>query len=176
VPGYQQRLDQLAFDVASQVNTVHEAGTGMTGATGQAFFAPIDAVAGAATAIAVDAAVAADSHLVAASATGTVGDNQNATAMSNLRDARVLNGGTTTLNDSWSQFVYHVGSDTESAQASRVSGKEVVDQIVRLRDQVSGVSLDEEAASMMKFQRAYEANARFFAAVDSTLNTLMNIV
>jgi flagellar hook-associated protein 1 FlgK len=37
------------------------------------------------------------------------------------------------------------------------------------------VSLDEEAAAMMKFQRAYEANARFFTAVNDTITTLMNI-
>jgi flagellar hook-associated protein 1 FlgK len=87
----------------------------------------------------------------------------------------VLNGGTMTLNDSWSQLVYGVGSDTESAQARRDSAKQVVDQITQLRDQVSGVSLDEEAAAMMKFQRAYEANARFFTAVNDTIGILMNL-
>ena len=69
-----------------------------------------------------------------------------------------------------------VGSDTERAQGRRDGAKQVVDQIARLRDQVSGVSLDEEAAAMMKYQRAYEANARFFTAVNDTLTTLMNIV
>ena len=43
-------------------------------------------------------------------------------------------------------------------------------QVERLRDQVSGVSLDEEAASMIKFQRAYEANAKFFTVVDEMLD------
>jgi flagellar hook-associated protein 1 FlgK len=37
------------------------------------------------------------------------------------------------------------------------------------------VSLDEEAMMMMKFQRAYEANARFFQAVDSALETLLSL-
>jgi flagellar hook-associated protein 1 FlgK len=175
VPDYRRRLDQLAFDVAGQVNALHQAGTGLTGVTGQAFFAPIAAVAGAAEGMALDAAVAGNSRLVAASLTGTVGDNQNATALANLRDAQVLDGGTMTLNDSWSQLVYRVGSDTASAGARRDGAKQVVDQIARLRDQVSGVSLDEEAAAMMKFQRAYEANARFFTAVNDTITALMNI-
>jgi flagellar hook-associated protein 1 FlgK len=126
--------------------------------------------------MAMDAAVAGNSNLVAASLSGTPGDNRNATALANLRDGRVLNGGTMTLNDSWSQLVYRVGSDIESAQGRRDGAKQVVDQITRLRDQVSGVSLDEEAAAMMKFQRAYEANARFFSAVNDTIITLMNIV
>ena len=50
-----------------------------------------------------------------------------------------------------------------------------VNQIENLRDSVSGVSLDEEAASMMRFQRAYEANARFFTTVNETLDVLLNL-
>ena len=36
-------------------------------------------------------------------------------------------------------------------------------------------TLDEEAASMMRFQRAYEANARFFTTVNETLDVLLNL-
>jgi flagellar hook-associated protein 1 FlgK len=45
-----------------------------------------------------------------------------------------------------------------------------------LRDQVSGVSLDEEAMHLLKFQRAYEANARFFSVIDQTLEMLLQTV
>ena len=38
------------------------------------------------------------------------------------------------------------------------------------------LSLDEEAVSMIKYQRAYEANARFFATIDQTLSVLFSIV
>ena len=59
----------------------------------------------------------------------------------------------------------------EFEQAARVR-----DQLGALRDAVSGVSLDEEAVTMLKFQRAYEANARFFRAIDETLGTLLDLV
>ena len=49
-------------------------------------------------------------------------------------------------------------------------------QLQSLRDQVSGVSLDEEALNLTKFQRAYEANAKLFAAVDDATQTLLNMV
>ena len=48
--------------------------------------------------------------------------------------------------------------------------------VTALRDSVSGVSLDEEAANMIKYQRAYEANAKFFSTIGNTLDTLMQIV
>jgi flagellar hook-associated protein 1 FlgK len=37
------------------------------------------------------------------------------------------------------------------------------------------VSLDEEAMALLRFQRAYEANARFFQTVDQTLRTLLDM-
>ena len=76
-------------------------------------------------------------------------------------------GGTATFSESWSQIVYRVGSDTQVARAEQQSRHEVVAQVARLRDQVSGVSLDEEAANMLKFQRAYEANLNVIEAARS---------
>jgi flagellar hook-associated protein 1 FlgK len=40
----------------------------------------------------------------------------------------------------------------------------------------TGVSIDEETAMLMRFQRAYEANARFFQITDDTLDLLMQLV
>lgn len=175
IPGYQARLDTIAFEVAQQVNTGHQAGTDLAGNTGNDFFAPIGAPAGAAAAIALDAGVAADSNLVAASGTGAPGDNGAAKLIANLRDARVVNG-STTFSEAWGQLVYRVGSDAQTAITQQKSREDVVAQVERLTDQVSGVSLDEESALLMKFQRAYEANARYFSAVDSMIATLLRIV
>jgi flagellar hook-associated protein 1 FlgK len=176
VPGYQTRLDQLAFGVAQQVNALHTAGYTATGVSGQTFFTPLTTVAGAAAALTVDPALAGNSALVAGSLTGASGDNQTAKAIANLSDARVMIGGTASMSDVWSQLVYRVGSDSQTAQARQVSGQQIVDQIAKLLDQVSGVSLDEEAASMLKFQRAYQANAKLFMAADSMMTTLMAMV
>jgi len=175
LPGYANRLDAIAFEVVDEVNTLHQGGTDLLGGTGNNFFAPLGGVAGAATTMAVTAAVDADSQRIAASQSGAPGDNQVARSIAALRDARVV-GGTATFADSWSQLVYRVGSDSQMAQAQQKSRQQVVEQVTILRDQVSGVSLDEEAALMMRFQRAYEANARYFSAVDNMLATLMRIV
>lgn len=176
IPGYMQRLDELAYGVAQEINAVHQTGFDLNGAAGGAFFAPIGAVAGAAAALRLDAALEADPSRIAASGTGAPGDNQVSRALANLRSARTMNGGTATFSDSWGQLVYRAGSDTRIALAEQQSRGEVVAQVERLRDQVSGVSLDEESAQMLKYQRAYEANARFFTTINSVLDTLMTMV
>ena len=175
IPDYQTRLDQLAYAVATEVNAVHAAGYDQTGATGGTFFAAPAAVAGAAAAMAVRPAVAADARLVAAGNTTAAGDNDAARAIANLRQATVLNGNTATLSEGWGHFVYRVGRDAKSALDERDSRQEIVREVDALRDAVSGISLDEEAMNLLKFQRAYEANARFFQIIDQTLETMLQL-
>ena len=176
LPGYQSGLDHLAYDIATQVNAVHSTGYDGTGTAAGNFFAPPATVAGAAASLAVDPAVVANSQLVAASSTGALGDNGTAQALAGLRDTRVMSGGTQTASEAWSSLVYRVGSDVATASAANATRGSVVRQLQRLRDQTSGVSLDEEAANLMKFQRAYEASARFFTTVNTTLDALMVMV
>jgi flagellar hook-associated protein 1 FlgK len=176
IPEYRTKLDTLAYEVVQQVNTLHDAGFTQAGADAPVFFQPLASSANAAASIAVNAAVVADpSLLAAANVAGTPGDNTQARALANLRDATPLNGGTTTFNDFWAEFVYEVGQDRSLAKTEQTTRREVVRQIENLRDSVSGVSLDEEAAGLIRFQRAYEANAQFFSVINETLDTLLSI-
>jgi flagellar hook-associated protein 1 FlgK len=175
LPGYQARLDELAYTLAQQVNATHRQGYDATGAPGADVFVPLAGVSGAGRAIAVTDALSAPGGeaLVAASGTGAPGDNQNARALAALRDGKFLNGNTATFVEGWAQLVYLVGQDTAEAENAAATHGEIAAQIQNLQDSVSGVSLDEEAADMMRFQRAYEANARFFRAIDETLDIMM---
>ena len=176
IPDYLDRLDTLAAELVTEVNALHAAGYDLNGATGQNFFgystAPVGTT-GAARYIQLDPALAADAGRLAAAGVAEAGDNTTARALAALRDARVLDGNTATLADGWSRLVYRIGRDTQAAIDEQTSREEIVKQVDFMRDQVSGISLDEEAMWMLKFQRAYEANARFFSAVDRLLDTLL---
>jgi len=176
LPGYLAQIDQLAYDVATAVNTAHHAGFDASGAAGGDFFAPLAGAAGAAAALAVDPALVADSARVAASATGAAGDNGTARQIAALRDATFAAGGTQSPFAAWSAFAFRVGSDVVSAEGNASSHSQVVAQLQALQAQTSGVSYDEEAAHLMRFQRAYEANARYFTTIVDTLDTLMEMV
>jgi len=43
------------------------------------------------------------------------------------------------------------------------------------RDSISGVSLDEEAANLIRYQRSYEAAARMISVADQLLQTVLQI-
>jgi flagellar hook-associated protein 1 FlgK len=178
IPSYQASLDTIAFETAAQVNAVHAAGFDLAGNAGGAFFSystPPVGVAGAAKALRVDPAIVADPGAIAAASVALPGDNGTARAIAALRDAPVLNGNSATLLDGWGDFVYRIGSDSRDASNARDTHADIVREVDALRDQVSGVSLDEEALNLLKFQRAYEANAKFFTTVDSMLSTLMEM-
>lgn len=175
VPKYQKQLDTIAFTFANAVNSMHGTGHDLNGNTGGNVFQPPPTLAGAAAGLQVDTALAADPRLVAAASSSSGSDNGMARQIAALRDASLF-AGTGTFNDAWADLTYAVGQDAASAVAEQRSREEIVTQIESLRDSVSGVSLDEEAMMMMKFQRAYEANARFFATIDSAIATLMSLV
>jgi flagellar hook-associated protein 1 FlgK len=65
---------------------------------------------------------------------------------------------------------------TASAQASEMLKNQqlVVNQLTTRVQEVSGVSLDEEATDMIRFQHAYQAAARVITTMDEMLNTLIN--
>jgi flagellar hook-associated protein 1 FlgK len=179
MPAYSASLDELAYTVAGEVNTIHQAGYDGTGAAGQPFFTPLATTSNAARLMAVNPALLAPNGgtLVVASADpAAAGDNAAARALAALRDSRVLTAGTATFGDFWSGIVYRVGRDIRAARDEQQTRSELVRQLEVLRDSASGVSLDEEAANLMRFQRAYEANARYFQAVDQSLATLLGIV
>lgn len=173
VPDYLTQLDTLAHGVATTVNAVHATGFDLAGAPGGAFFVPPAGVAGAAATLQVSGAIVASPQTVAAAGVASPGDNQIARQLANLRDGSIVGG--TTPGNAWTALVYRVGSDVNRAEAEQASRGEIIQQIELLRDSISGVSIDEEAAMMLRFQRAYEANARFFTVVDETIQTLLSL-
>lgn len=82
IPAVQKNLDGLAAGLINGVNALHVQGTDKNGNPGQPFFTGTSA-----TNIAVNASIAADPSLIAASKSGAVGDGANALAIANLENA-----------------------------------------------------------------------------------------
>lgn len=69
----------------------------------------------------------------------------------------------------------YLANDAYNNENSLKSNEVILDGIYSAKDQISGVSLDEEAANMMSYVTSYNAAARLMTTIDETLQTLLNI-
>ncbi len=120
-------------------------------------------------------AFAGDQFEIEQNLTG-VSDNRNALALANLQNEGTMIGGNATYNDAYSELVVLVGNKTNQAEVSFESQNALLTQAKGLKDALSGVNLDEEAANMLKFQQSYAAAAQVISAADQIFQTLINAV
>ncbi len=79
-----------------------------------------------------------------------------------------------TTSDFYAGLVGRIGSASAQSIEMAANQQLVVDHLQQRVEEVSGVSLDEEATDMVRFQHAYQAAARVITTMDEMLNTLIN--
>jgi flagellar hook-associated protein 1 len=176
ISGYQERLDDLAATIIQDVNNLHESGLTLEGApndTNIAFFTGTIA-----SDIAINTDVADNPNLIAAalSTEGTPGGNGNAIAIADLQNTLTMSTNTATFDDFYNSLAGNVGSDVAQAQTNSDHQSAVSLQLSTYREEISGVSLDEEMVALVQFQSAYNAAAKLVSKVDEMLDSLMNMV
>lgn len=161
-------LDLIARQLVTSVNAVYNP----TGATGD-FFAATGLSAGT---IRVESNVTANS--LKASDGGAAGSNTVALAIAQLASHKFSTAGGDNLDGTLGNFYSNSVSDLGQALAganARVDDQDNIEKLVRSqRDSVSGVSLDEEMADLMKYQRAFQASSRVFSVIDELLDGVVN--
>jgi flagellar hook-associated protein 1 FlgK len=177
IAGYLTALDDLAATVISRVNTQHASGSDLNGDAGGNFFVPFTpatagSTAGAARTMAV--AITDPTHIAAAASTMGTGNNENAKAIAAISEEALF--GASTINEFYSSLVYNIGSDEKSAQDNVSTQTSVLDQLKSQRDSFSGVNLDEEAVNIIKYQKAYQASARFATTLDTLSDEILQLL
>jgi len=102
------------------------------------------------------------------------GNGDAAEAIASLRNTRVMIGQFNTLDDYFANTIGNVGLMGEQAERSLFTETQIMKHLKDLRESISGVSLDEELSNMIRFQKGYEAAARYITTVNSMLDTLIN--
>jgi flagellar hook-associated protein 1 FlgK len=173
LPGYIDRLDQLAFELAREVNEVHSTGYDLDAGTGANFFSPLTSSAGAARNLQLAAAIAADPRKIAAGDQADGTGNDTAIQIGNLLHAQVFSGGS--ITEQYRGFIFAIGSDTANADLGTRQHQALLHQLENRRQSASGVSIDEETIKILQFQRAFEASARIVRVVDELLQVTLSI-
>ena len=173
IPNILGQLDTLAAGLANSVNSVQTTGFDLNGnaSTANPLFTPPAAFGvGAAGTLSV---AMTDPTLIAASSDGTSGSNGNAELLYALRNQGVVSGQSPT--DYYSSIVFNVGNTAANATAEQSASNLVLQQLNDQRSSVSGVSLDEEAANMVRYQQAYAASAQVVSSINSMMEVVINM-
>jgi flagellar hook-associated protein 1 len=171
IPDTLTKLNTLASNLVTEVNTQHQSGVGLDGSTGLNFF-----TAAGVTARSIAVALT-DGQKIAASnsAGGLPGNNVNALALANLQHKSISALGNTTLTGYYQTTAAGVGSEAQQASQDLDAQQTVQSQLEAHWSEVSGVSLDEELVNMMTYQRAFEASSRVVIMADELMQTILSL-
>jgi len=203
LPDFGAQIDALAKGIADAVNTLHRTGQGLTeGLSGLDFFTdgsystvtPSDLPEVTAATITLNFAIEQDVNSIATgiipsdgSTTVTAGDGTVAQAISSLSSgwkalkSQIEDGSfvntiqASSISDFYAAKVAELGVKVQQATRMKAGQDVLVTNVMSQRESVSGISLDEEMANLIKFQKSYSAAARIVTMMDDMLSTLMNM-
>jgi len=172
LPGYKNKLDDLARGLAAAVNKIHREGENLDGVSGMDFFA--SDIKGMAD-FKVNQSIIDDPSLIATKHPGeAVGSGSVASAIADLQSSSIFNEGT--AHEYYQSLLTQLGDKVQEADFNENSQKMIIDQLKNQRDAVTGVSMDEEMTQMVQYQQAYSAAAKMITTVDQMMNTVIQMV
>ncbi len=173
-------LNKLAYEFSNKVNEIHKKGVGADGVSERPLFIEPKDINNAAYFIDVEEKIKKEPSLLT-SGYSAIGDNRVALELSELQYAKNFSINSTdkneeTLNDAINHLINGVA--VESNNSTQLLGQEeaVIEQLKNYREKISGVSLDEEAINLMRFQTVYNASQKAMRVGNDLFETLLKIV
>ncbi|MFQ5686227.1 MAG: flagellar hook-associated protein FlgK [Candidatus Scalindua sp.] len=155
---------KLTFDVTNDPDT-----SNMLTALGiNTFFTGKDA-----STIAVSQYIKDDVTRIAAAATASQGDNTNALRLLNLQNTASTN--SATFSDFLHSTVARLGIETAEKASEKESFNTLLTNLENRRQEIAGVSIEEEMINTVRFQQAFQASARFISVINEMSKILMQI-
>ncbi|EIK45008.1 flagellar hook-associated protein 1 FlgK [Cellvibrio sp. BR] len=101
-------------------------------------------------------------------------DNRNALAMVAMETKSTMQNGSLSFAEGYGKLVEEVGTKSSLAKINTEASISLLEQSQTMRDSISGVNLDEEAADLIRFQQLYGANAQVISVARELFDTLLN--
>ncbi len=192
--GLEKQLDELAHGLVLATNSIHRRGfanhpvpvdaegfpvpnAAKQKVTGINFFKePLD-LKRAAEYISLSDDIEADANNIAAALEANKpGDNRVALAISKLQHEKVLGSGTTTFEEQYLKSIGNIGLQAGKSKVDEEQSHGILAQAKSFKERLAGVSLDEEAANMVRYQNAYEASAKVIRASDEMFKAVLGLM
>ncbi|NBO39250.1 flagellar hook-associated protein FlgK [bacterium] len=173
-------LNEFAEKFGQQFNQIHSQGFGrgeFSKANGRDFFEGIDDKRfEAAKQISVSRLIQQDTNAISAGMTAmTPGDNVIANELIRSFNKPLFDNGTSTATMYYDNFVSSLGSATMSAKNELKAANIVKANVETQKEQITGVSLDEEAANMLKYQHLFTASSKIITTADEMFKTVLDL-
>lgn len=116
---------------------------------------------------------------------GGFSDNRNGLALSALQTAQTTrlnplsapdSANAVSFNQSYADMVSLIGERTSQGRNNEAAGKALLEQTTAWYESLSGVSLDEEASNLIRFQQTYAAAAQIISTSQTVFDTLLAAV
>ena len=105
--------------------------------------------------------------------TNATGDSRNVLLMAGLQTQNLMANGTASLQGVYGQLVGDVGAKTQEFGLISQAQDNMLAQTVASQQAVSGVNLDEEAANLIRYQKAYQAAAKAMQIAQTMFDAIL---
>lgn len=178
IPGLRLKNNELAAGIAGSINAVHREGYGLNGfqeQNGRDLFKISGDLDSAAATFSLDDAIEASTDAISfASTPMAAGDNVVGNRILALKDEKIL-AGSNNFMQFYTDMVGGFGAEITRAEYSSEAEEILVQDLENKREAVSGVSLDEEATNLMRWQANFAASSKVITTVDEMLETVLSI-
>ena len=120
------------------------------------------------------APAAGDVFTIGANTAG-VADNRNALLLAGLQTVNTVANGTANYQSAYSLIVSSIGNRANDIKVQSTAQTALVQQTTAAQQSLSGVNLDEEAANLIRFQQAYQANGKVIQIASTLFATILGI-
>jgi flagellar hook-associated protein 1 FlgK len=103
------------------------------------------------------------------------GDNRNLLKIIELQDNKDIFSGRGDFTEVYTDIIGNLGNSLVQSAVGRDAQQIIFDQAQAKRDETSAVSLDEEAANLLRFQQAYQASAQIISTATKLFDTILGI-
>lgn len=103
-------------------------------------------------------------------------DNRNGLVMTALETKGTMQDGSLSFSQGYGRLVEEVGTKSNLSKINTAAAKSLLEQTQSMRDGVSGVNMDEEAANLIQYQQLYTANARVINMAKDLFDTLLQSI
>ncbi len=177
IPNLTNSNNKMAGTFATSINDIHRQGFGLKDykeSVGRDFFDISDDPDLAAQSIKIDPLIVESSNAISVAASPNApGDNILVNNMLRLKEQKVM--GDANLNDYYANYVGVFGLDLVRSQQTKDADETLIRNLNSRRDSIAGVSMDEEATNLLKWQANFTASSKVITTVDEMIETVLQM-